>query len=123
MTSTTTQPRALCTVVGSPDDWNPPREEPGLDSAAVCAWCPVQAQCLDEALRHRPGDDHGIRAGTTSAARRALRAGTLRPGTVTDLTPEQAAAARTHACHGRPVAWIAAALRATTTTIQEVVTR
>ena len=38
---------------------------------AVCARCPVRAQCLDYALDN--GLDHGIFGGTTEAERRKLR--------------------------------------------------
>jgi WhiB family redox-sensing transcriptional regulator len=38
---------------------------------AVCARCPVRAQCLEYALDN--GLDHGIYGGTTESERRALR--------------------------------------------------
>ncbi|GAA4553220.1 WhiB family transcriptional regulator [Amycolatopsis samaneae] len=37
---------------------------------AVCARCPVRAECLSHALRN--GLDHGVFGGTTAAERRAL---------------------------------------------------
>lgn len=40
---------------------------------AVCRRCPVQAPCLADALATPPGQDAGIRAGTSTLERRALR--------------------------------------------------
>lgn len=39
---------------------------------AICRTCPVKADCLDYALRHR--EYHGIWGGTTNRERRRLRA-------------------------------------------------
>lgn len=38
---------------------------------ALCATCPVRAECLEEAVRL--GDDHGIRGGLSGRERRLLR--------------------------------------------------
>jgi WhiB family redox-sensing transcriptional regulator len=48
------------------------------DAKAVCARCPVRAQCLEYALDN--GLDHGIFGGTTEAERRMLRRRTRVPG-------------------------------------------
>lgn len=51
-------------------------ERPGsagvAQATAVCAGCPVQAECLAESLA--VGDEFGIFGGLTAAERRALRA-------------------------------------------------
>lgn len=49
---------ALCATLLTPDAWFPPRgPDPGRAARAVCAACPVTAECLEYAL------DHGIREG------------------------------------------------------------
>lgn len=41
------------------------------EAKAICARCPVKADCLDYALRHR--EEHGIWGGTTDWERRRMR--------------------------------------------------
>lgn len=43
------------------------------NARAVCADCPVVADCLALALEVRPESDHGIFGGTTPRERRKLR--------------------------------------------------
>ena len=45
---------------------------------AICARCPVRAQCLEYALS--AGEDHGIWGGLTPQQRRELRRGTTARG-------------------------------------------
>lgn len=40
---------------------------------AICAACPVQEPCLDEALADSPRRDHGIRGGLSQEERVRLR--------------------------------------------------
>jgi len=40
---------------------------------AVCASCPVRAECLDAALRLPVADDFGVMGGTVPAERRRMR--------------------------------------------------
>jgi WhiB family redox-sensing transcriptional regulator len=42
-----------------------------VDALAICATCPVRAQCLDYAIRNR--ENHGIWGGTTPEERRRMR--------------------------------------------------
>lgn len=41
---------------------------------AICATCPVQARCLEEALDGPGFGDHGVWGGTSGAERRRIRA-------------------------------------------------
>ena len=50
----------------------PPRGNQNRAAKAVCAQCPVCAECLDYALTHR--ESYGIWGGTTERERRALAA-------------------------------------------------
>lgn len=53
------------------DDWAAPGNAARAEAAkAVCARCPVQAECLDYALES--GDAHAILGGLTPAERRRL---------------------------------------------------
>jgi WhiB family redox-sensing transcriptional regulator len=63
---------AACRGV-DPDLFFPVRFEASVDvqAKAVCAGCPVQAECLDYALDH--GIKHGIWGGKSERQRRALR--------------------------------------------------
>jgi WhiB family redox-sensing transcriptional regulator len=58
---------------------------------AVCARCPVAAQCLDYALA--TGQQHGVWGGTSEEERKAMRR-RLRVGTpeLPELVPMQASA-------------------------------
>lgn len=49
------------------------REGACREARAYCARCPVTAECLDDALTVGPRDDYGVRAGTGSIERRAIR--------------------------------------------------
>jgi WhiB family transcriptional regulator, redox-sensing transcriptional regulator len=46
-----------------------PQEE--AEALALCATCPVRAQCLEYALRNK--ESHGIWGGTTPEERRRIR--------------------------------------------------
>ena len=46
-----------------------PQEE--AEAVALCATCPVRAQCLEYALRNK--ESHGIWGGTTPEERRRIR--------------------------------------------------
>jgi WhiB family transcriptional regulator, redox-sensing transcriptional regulator len=68
--------RALCRRSGlSPDAWFPRRgpDDPGREAKAVCAVCPVAAECLDYALTHSIRE--GIFGGLGEGDRRRLRRG------------------------------------------------
>lgn len=56
---------ALC-AGNDPELWFPEGRSPG-PAKGICEWCPVQADCLDYALRHRIID--GIWGGTTRTER------------------------------------------------------
>jgi WhiB family redox-sensing transcriptional regulator len=87
-----TEGRAACRDTGvmmlffGPDGERPPdREIRERKAKAVCARCPLRAQCLEYALRHPAG--HGIWGGLNSEElaaehRRLLRGGALRAGSV-----------------------------------------
>lgn len=65
--------RALCTRVGTPDDWHPTPETPQTTEQArlVCRACPVQIPCLEDVLTRR-APLSGVWAGTTSRDREHL---------------------------------------------------
>lgn len=74
---------------------------------AVCAHCPVQSQCLAEALEFPAGEQHGVIGGSTAGQRRVLLASHHRPSrsSITDTAADRqrlvAAAVRLHqAGHG-----------------------
>jgi WhiB family transcriptional regulator, redox-sensing transcriptional regulator len=52
-------------------DFFPARGESVRDAKAVCACCPVRAQCLDFALRLKVA--HGVWGGLSERERRSLR--------------------------------------------------
>jgi len=63
-----------------PDQWFPVAQdaakarEEAADAIAVCAACPVRAECLEFALRHSSGfGAHGVWGGMVEADRRSLR--------------------------------------------------
>ena len=62
--------RALCALpLFDADDWFPPRgPDPGRKAKAVCAACPVAAECLGYALEH--GIREGIWGGLSEGDRR-----------------------------------------------------
>ena len=66
---------------GSPEDWYPvsePAEDArheAADAIAVCAACPVRAECLELALRNWAVGQHGVWGGTVPAERERLRSG------------------------------------------------
>jgi WhiB family redox-sensing transcriptional regulator len=69
--------RAACAGPGiSPDLFFPDPGQRGKVARArrVCARCPVQAPCLEDALATPGLLDDGIRAGTTAKDRSTLRA-------------------------------------------------
>jgi WhiB family redox-sensing transcriptional regulator len=69
--------RAACAGPGiDPETFYPAPGERGKVAKAkrVCARCPVQAPCLEDALATPGLLDDGIRAGTTPKDRSALRA-------------------------------------------------
>jgi len=63
----------------SPDEWFPVSIEPAIArreaaaAIAVCAGCPVRAQCLDLSLRHWEVGQHGVWGGLIAADRAQLR--------------------------------------------------
>jgi WhiB family redox-sensing transcriptional regulator len=63
------QLRALCRQV-DPKLFFPPRNGSSPDAVRVCRGCPVQVECLTEALA--TDDRYGIRAGLSGRQRRAL---------------------------------------------------
>ena len=68
--------QAAC--VGTPTDvFFPPMGGPGSNTQAkrICAACPVNVECLDDAIRNEPMPRAGIYAGTTPAERDAIAQG------------------------------------------------
>jgi len=51
-------------------NWFPERGEPIRAQRAVCAACPVRAECLDAAI---DGHEYGVWAGTSGRERRVIR--------------------------------------------------
>lgn len=77
--------QARCAVSTlDPDEWSPANAEPALArreaaaAIAVCADCPVQAECLVLALAHWKIGQHGIWGGLVPAERAVLRQVTFR---------------------------------------------
>jgi WhiB family transcriptional regulator, redox-sensing transcriptional regulator len=69
--------QARCALPGvDPDLFYPDPGQRGKVSRArrICARCPVQAPCLEEALGMPAWLDEGVRAGLTAKERSALRA-------------------------------------------------
>jgi hypothetical protein len=50
-----------------------PEDRSAVQALAFCASCPVQFECLEDALERKAYEDFGIRGGATSADRRRLR--------------------------------------------------
>ena len=72
--------QARCADSGlDPDQWYPVSIEPAqarheaAAAIAVCASCPVRAQCLELSLRHWDIGQHGVWGGLVVAERVALR--------------------------------------------------
>lgn len=67
--------RGLCRNHARPDQWFPRRgpDDPGREAKAVCARCPVSAECLDYALSHSIRE--GIWGGLGEGDRRKLKRG------------------------------------------------
>lgn len=68
--------QAACRGVPDPDLFFPAKGESTAEAKAVCAGCPVRAECLDYALRWRI--DHGIWGGLSTRERQRIERG--RPG-------------------------------------------
>jgi WhiB family redox-sensing transcriptional regulator len=69
--------RAACARPGvDPEVFFPNRDEIIKQRTAlrICAGCPVQTDCLNDALSHPAFEDHGIRGGLTRDQRMQLRA-------------------------------------------------
>ena len=66
---------ALCAQIGDTDLFYPDKGGSVRDAKALCADCPVIAECLRTALtQYTTATDHGIWGGTTPRERRVLRA-------------------------------------------------
>jgi Transcription factor WhiB len=72
--------QARCADSGlDPDQWYPVSTEPArarheaAAAIAVCAICPVRAQCLELSLRHWDIGQHGVWGGLVAADRAHLR--------------------------------------------------
>jgi WhiB family redox-sensing transcriptional regulator len=72
--------QARCADIGlDPDQWYPVSTEPARArheasaAIAVCAICPVRAQCLELSLRHWDIGQHGVWGGLVAADRADLR--------------------------------------------------
>lgn len=66
--------KALCRTSGTPAHWFPDDSDTGAiaEAVAVCAECPVRADCLEDAMSVH-GLRYGIWGGLTRPQRRALR--------------------------------------------------
>lgn len=67
--------RAACADT-DPGDWFPREDDrEAVDRLrAICEACPVQTECLDDALAYpKTSDQIGVRAGTTPSERARLR--------------------------------------------------
>ena len=60
---------ALCAQT-DPEIFHPGKGQSSRDAAAICGRCPVTADCLDWALRHK---ESGIWGGTSENQRKHLR--------------------------------------------------
>jgi len=111
--------QALCAQVDT-EPWFPGAGCEAPEVRKVCARCPVQYECLLDALgcpsRHL---DHGIWAGTSRGDRDALRKGAALPRIRQPraLTGWEVRAVLRHHTDGRAPQWIATALRTTPTHI------
>ena len=65
------QAQAACKNISQPDIFFPGRGESSAPAKAICAGCPVRAECLDYALSH--GERVGIWGGTSERERRRMR--------------------------------------------------
>lgn len=65
---------SLCARHPNPDLWFPERGASVQEAKAICRVCPVQAECLDHALRY--GERHGIWGGRSERERRRMRRST-----------------------------------------------
>jgi hypothetical protein len=85
-------PLAGCAGTREPDEWYPIAAKPArarVEAAralAVCAACPVRAECLELSLRTWSGaGQHGVWGGLVEADRNSLRREWLRGAPVTAL--------------------------------------
>jgi WhiB family redox-sensing transcriptional regulator len=85
LSATVMSPLARCANSAlDPDEWYPIAIKPARARAeaaralAVCAVCPVRAECLEFSMRRwETGGEHGIWGGLVEADRAAVRAGWL----------------------------------------------
>jgi len=61
--------RAACRDLGT-ETFYPTAPDQEAEALAICATCPVRAQCLEHALRNR--EAYGIWGGTTPEQRRRI---------------------------------------------------
>lgn len=66
------QDSALCAQT-DPDMWFPEKGGSTRAAKAICASCPVRAECLDYALEHEDIGAHGIWGGLSEVERRGLK--------------------------------------------------
>lgn len=60
------QDDAACRGMNQKFFFSPSGAPPTVEARRACAWCPVKADCLDEAIRvEKLGDMYGYRAGMT----------------------------------------------------------
>jgi WhiB family redox-sensing transcriptional regulator len=92
-------PLAGCAGTLEPDEWYPIAAKPARARAeaaralAVCAACPVRAECLELSLRTWSGaGQHGIWGGLVEADRNSLRREWLRGAPITALLARPARA-------------------------------
>jgi WhiB family redox-sensing transcriptional regulator len=101
LSATVLSPLARCVGSADPDDWYPIATKPAQARAeaaralAVCAVCPVRAECLELSMRvWDAGGEHGIWGGLVesdrAAARASWRAGTPVTALLKTITAEQA---------------------------------
>ncbi|MEU0493531.1 WhiB family transcriptional regulator [Nocardiopsis sp. NPDC006139] len=58
---------------GPPGERQPAKSLREDEAVAVCAWCPVRSDCLDDALTYHPKQQHGVVGGMTAEERIAER--------------------------------------------------
>lgn len=71
--------RAACAHANT-DLWFPPRGDDASRPKAVCAGCPVRAECLAYAMNN--GEKHGVWGGLSERERRRLRSRRRTAGSV-----------------------------------------